>query len=74
MFPTRKYAACPVCRAVLGTIVEGRATSFVCNECQWIWKWDREGDLQKPVKVGKSPEKCDCGSCQARDEEKLFGW
>lgn len=68
-------AKCPVCDNVLGSITKSEVNSFVCRECKWIFTWNSKGKLSgTPVKVEerKEVQKCDCGGCQFRDEQKRW--
>lgn len=63
----RKSVECPVCKEYLGFLAKDELCSFICQECKFIFSWDKRGELLKPVKLdNKKPKKCSCGGCQMR--------
>lgn len=69
---SKAVAVCPVCDTTLGYRIKGEVCSFVCRECQYIFTWDRKGNLTAPLKVdGKRKDICTCASCKYRDEQSL---
>lgn len=61
---------CPVCTVSLGYLTKDEVCSFVCNECKWIFTWDRKGKLGPPLQVNKKKRNfCGCAGCQAREEQ-----
>lgn len=66
----RKSVQCPVCQEYLGYLVKDEVCSFVCKECQWIFTWNRRGEMTPPIKVEtRKSKKCTCGGCQMRDSK-----
>lgn len=69
---SRKIAYCPVCpkaEGELGYYTPGMSRSFVCTDCQFIYRWDSNDHLEPPIRYfpPKKVQKCMCASCQVRD-------
>lgn len=60
----KKKAFCPVCNAFLGFLERSYPNAFVCKECDFIFRWNKQGKILKPIKVEKHrKEGCACGRC-----------
>ncbi len=53
MLSYKKVAYCPVCPSgenFLGYIVKNEVSSYLCDDCQFIFTWDTKGKLLAPQK------------------------
>lgn len=65
---TKSAVHCPVGNHIpLGYLVKGKASSFICRECRFIFTWDEKGKLQPPEKLEAKKKEitryCDKDGC-----------
>lgn len=65
MFSNQVQVRCPVGGNVLGFRNKKELSTFLCNDCGFLYTWNSKGLLLPPVKYEKkkAPEKCGCGMC-----------
>jgi hypothetical protein len=61
---------CPVGNNILGYRNKKENCTFLCNDCEFLYTWNKNGELLFPQKhiKGKIQARCDCASCQYRDK------